>query len=165
MRRITFITLVISMVLSLTINPAFAGDKEDLKARIVSYHEVWNAKDAATFATYFSSNSLSLTSANGNLFGDPLQFRTTTLDATVLAESWEDPDIQVNQTPRYIQVNIYGNGTVGVANYYRQGSQADAEGVITPVNVRVTDIWIKEGGQWRAMDRHVSQLQIGVQIN
>ena len=54
---------------------------------------------------------------------------------------------------------------MGVANYYRQGSQADAEGVITPVNVRVTDIWIKEGGQWRATDRHVSQLQIGVQIN
>jgi hypothetical protein len=99
---------------------------------------------------------LSLASANGNLFGDPEQFRTTTLDGTVLTESWEDPDIQVN---------IYGNGTVGVANYYRQGCLADAEVVITPVIVRVTDVWIKEGGQWCATDRHVAQLQIGVQIN
>ena len=117
MKRIPFILgMVIAVLLFTTINPAFAGDKEDLEARIITYHEVWNAKDAATFVTYFSSNSLTLASSNGNLFGDPEQVRNTTLDADSLAKTWEDPDVQFNQTPRYIQVNIYGNGTVGVAN-------------------------------------------------
>ena len=162
MKRIPFVLgIAIAVILSGTISPVLAGDKEDLEARIVKYHEVWNAKNADAFVTYFSSNGLTLANAGGGLFGDPIAFLNNTLDVTTLKQAWEDPDVQVNQTPRYIQVSIYGN--VGVANYYRMGNQTNAEGVTNPVRLRVTEVWVKERGQWRAVNRHLSPFRIGAQ--
>lgn len=163
MRRPLILLSVFLLVLCTSL--AQAGDKEDLEARIIKYHQVWNAKNTGEFVKYFVSNGakgVTIAAPDGGVFSDP---QTEFLNKATLDTAWSHPKVQFDQTPRYIQVYIYGNGTVGVAHYYRIGSQTDANGVTTPVNLRATEVWVKEGGEWRAAHRHLSQWRIGQTSN
>ena len=163
MRRTPILLSVLLLVLCTSL--AQAGDKEDLEARIIKYHQVWNAKNTGEFVKYFVSNGakgVTFAGADGGVFGDPqIEF----VNKADLDSTWSHPKVQFNQTPRYIQVTIYGNGTVGVVHYYRLGSTTDANGVTTPVNLRATEVWLKEGGEWKAAHRHLSQWRIGQTSN
>jgi ketosteroid isomerase-like protein len=152
----TLSIFIMAALLMSTGLPASAGDREDLEARVIKYHQVWNQKKVDEFLTYFSSTGTSIAAADDGLFSDSVPLDRAGLDST-----WRNPKVQFNQTPRYIRVDIHGNGAVGVVHYYRQGSVTDADGVITPISVRVTDVWVKEQGVWRAVHRHVSPLRLG----
>lgn len=159
MRTTCRCVLAIAMLLALAL-PAFAGDKEDLEARIIKYYQAWTGKQ---LDDYISSFAVGFTFAGspGGVFGEPL---TDTGLATFRATTdslWRNTKQAANLTPRYITVNIYGNGTVGVAHYYRLGSTTNPAGTTTQRSERVTDVWVKDKGQWRAVHRHISPWRIG----
>lgn len=145
------VVLLLAVVL-----PAFAGDKEDLEARIKQYYQAWNEKKVDEYLSCFSSTGLILAGPNGGVFSEPLMLVRANIDTT-----FRNPKVQNNLTPRYIRVDIYGNGTIGVAHYYRLGSQTNADGATTQVTQRVTDVWVKEKTEWRAAHRHLSPWKIG----
>ena len=61
-------------------------------------------------------------------------------------------DLQV----RHLDAEVYGN--TAVLTYYREGTITRPDGVSRPIRFRVTTIRVKQGGQWKEVHRHGSNL-------
>lgn len=142
--------------------PAMAGDKEDVEARIEQHYQFWNQKKGEEWVSTYYTPGFTFAAPNG-FFGEPETIED--VRANIPNNNWDSPNVRFNYNPRYINVAIYGNGTVAVAHYYRMGSTTNKDGVTTPISLRASDVWVKvkDGGKdvWKLAHRHLSPLTVG----
>jgi len=92
------------------------------------------------------------------------EFSHFSLRGGLLRSSGEQsPDSQVpvtfNQRIRHFAAQVYGN--VAVATYYLVGSVKFGEESLTGT-WRVTEVWVRQGGEWKEAHHHESPLQATV---
>ncbi|MCI0698077.1 nuclear transport factor 2 family protein [candidate division KSB1 bacterium] len=69
------------------------------------------------------------------------------------------PTTTFNQQIRHFAAQVYGN--VAVATYYLVGSVKIGEESATGT-WRVTEVWVRQGGEWKEAHHHESPLQATV---
>ena len=62
-----------------------------------------------------------------------------------------------NRYIRHIDVRVYGNAAV--VSGYKTGSITWPSGNKTAGNIRFSEVWIKQGGQWKTVHGHASPLE------
>ena len=129
---------------------AMADDVDDVKAAVQSYFDAINSGNAAGVARHripeysvFVGGGLIDRSSSSAEQGNGIQVQT---DA-----GWKrDYRIQ------HLEVRIYGNAAVVTG--YLTGTLTIPDGTVIQQRQQRTGVWIKQGGQWKEVHRHGSQL-------
>lgn len=74
------------------------------------------------------------------------------------------PQDESNFNPRYIEVDVLAKGKVAVAYYYLVGSYKIGGVSESNYRTRVSQIFLKENGNWKVKSGHFSPLHSGTGI-
>ena len=132
---------------------AMADDVDDVKAEMERYFAALNAGDAESYAQHFVAQASSF--AGGGLLNTAtsLEAQRNGFQASV------DAGLQRNMRLRHLDVRVFGNMTA-VVTCYVIGSTTQADGTVVPNRVQRTAVLIKQGGQWKEVHQHRSDLNI-----
>ncbi len=137
--------LVVGMFLT---TAALADDVDDVKAAVQRY--LANSGDATAWAQSHLEGYTTFGFAGGLLETfDSLEELRKARQAAV------DAGLKFNLQDRHIDVRVYGNSTA-VTTSYGVGSITFPDGTTVQPNNRITTVWIKQGGQWKVVHRHLS---------
>jgi len=145
------ITTVFVMGLLLT-TVALAGDVEDVKAVVQNYYAALNSGNMDAWSGNFQTGHTAF--GGGGTF---LEETTSLQEQRANRQAALDAGVQYNLQPLHSDVRVYGNLTA-VATRYGVGTITQADGTTRQVNNRITDVWVKQGEQWKVVHRHVSPL-------
>jgi len=149
MKRLITALIVLTASLILT-STATADDAADVKAAVLKLTEALNSGDAEAIPEYLSVDSGF--SYRGRLFS------RWEGDVTVAwYKSLFDAGVKWNWSWRHLDVKVYGNAAVVTG--YQEGNYTHSSGTIVQGTKRVSEFWIKQGGKWKRVHRHVSQLE------
>ncbi len=137
--------LVIGMFLT---SVAMADDVDDVKAAVQRYTTALNTEDANALMQLHAVESTSF---------DPRGGLLETFDS--LEQAVLDTGLKYNLQARDIGVRVYGNLTA-VATSYAVGRITLPNRTTRQVNIRITMVWAKQGGQWKVVHRHHSPLRL-----
>ena len=133
---------------------AMADDVDDVKAAVLGHYAALNAGDANAL--------IQLQAAGYTTFGpggalleqsDSLEERRKTRQAEF------DAGLKYNLQARHIDVRVYGNSTA-VTTHYGVGRITFPDGTTGQPNNRITRVWVKQGGQWKAVHNHLSPVRL-----
>ena len=130
--------LVASMALS---TKATADDAADVKAAVLRLNEASNSGDVDTMAQYLGQGR-SLFNLSGRLLSVSEGYDKDAARAAFEAGR------KYNRTWRHLDVKTYGDAAVVTG--YHVGSNTAPNGSIFRGTRRVTEVWIKQGGQCQA---------------
>ncbi len=139
------------LVVGMFLMPAvLADDVDDVKAAMQSYFDAINSGNGAAVARHrvpgysiFGGGGLIERSGSIAQQGNDIQVQT---DA-----GWKrDYRIQ------HLEVRVYGNAAVVTG--YMTGTLTVPDGTVIQQRQQRTGVWIKQGGQWKEVHRHGSQL-------
>ena len=132
----------------------FADDKAEVIDVIKSHWKYNNAKDWKNYAATMHSEGTRNGDSNGSFW--------YMLESTVKAVSEGiTPKDEMNFTPRYIEVDVLEKGKVAVAYYYLVGSYKIGGVSEDNYRTRVSQIFLKENGNWKVKSGHFSPLHSG----
>lgn len=136
-------------ILVLTLSTqAWSDDATDVRAAIERHYQAINAQQEGE-ALSQHLETFTMFPGDGGLLFEPgwaqLQER--------LGQNSPFPDLDVRIT--HFRAELYGN--VAVATFYLVGTQT-AGGMSSPLNNRVTAVWIKQNGSWTEAHHHESPL-------
>ena len=141
--------LVVGMFLT---TAAMADDVDDVKAAVERHYAALNAGDAGAL--------LQLQLAGNTGFGPGgalLETSGSLEEARKTRQAEFDAGLKYNLQARHIDVRVYGNVTA-VTTHYGVGTVTQPNGTTNQVNNRITRVWVKQGGQWKADHSHLSPL-------
>ena len=142
-------------VLSMFLTPvSWADDADDVKAVVQNYYAALNSGDVDTWSTHFQAGHTAF--GSGGAF---LEKTTSLQEQRANRQAALDAGVQYDLQPLHSDVRVYGNWTA-VATRYGVGTITQADGTTRRVNNRITDVWVKQGEQWKVVHRHVSPLLI-----
>ena len=130
---------------------AMADDADDVKAAEDSYYAALNAGDANAW--------IQLHAVGNTRFGpggallekyDPLEERRKNQQAEV------DSGVKYNVQSRHLEISVYGD--TAVTTNYGAGRITQPDGTVNPNNLRITRVWVKQGGQWKQVHQHFSPM-------
>ncbi len=129
---------------------AMADDVDDVKAAVQSYFAALNAGDANAYLQtrmpeYSAFAGGGLLSRDHSLAEQKNGFQTSV-----------DAGSKRNYQLRHLEVKVYGNAAV-VAGY-NVGTRTLPGATAEQVREQRTEVWIKQGGQWKQVHRHQSPL-------
>ena len=131
-----------------------AGDVDDVNALIKKHWATQNKKDWKAFVSTLHSGGTMNGDSNGSFW-----YRTP---ATVAAVTeGQSPDNEWNVAPRYIEVDVLEKGKVAVAYYYLVGSYTINGVQKNDYRTRVSQIFVKEKGNWKVKAGHYTPLYSG----
>jgi len=132
---------------------AMADDSDDVRAALQRYTRALTAGDANAL--------MQLQAAASNTFGaggglletfDSLEERRNSFQAT------RDSGLKLNVQLRHVEVSVYGDSAVTTS--YAVGTVTQSSGTTVRVNNRLTTVWVKQGGQWKEVHRHLSPVRL-----
>ena len=132
---------------------AMADDADDVRAEMERYFAALNAGDADAYAQHFVAQASSF--AGGGL----LNTATSIAQQRNGFKASVDAGVQRNMRLRHLDVRVYGS-TTAVVTCYVIGSTTQPDGTVVPNNVQRTAVLIKQGGQWKEVHQHRSDLHI-----
>ena len=125
----------------------YADDAADVKAAVLAVDAAYTSGDVETIAKYMHPDH-SRFAGDGGLV-NPAAFSSAGLQAFFDAN-------KLNIQSRHMDVKIYGK--TGVVTYYTVVVTTDPDGNTTQATTRDTEIWIKQGGNWKRVHIHSSPL-------
>lgn len=147
-------------VMSIFLTPvSWADDADDVKAVVQHYYAALNSGDVDAWSEHFQTGH---TAFGGG--GNFLEETTSLQEQRAIRQTALDGGIRYNLRPLHSDVRVYGNLTA-VATRYGVGTITQADGTTRQVNNRITDVWVKQGEQWKLVHRHVSPLLIARSLN
>ncbi len=142
--------LVIGMFLTTV---AMADDVDDVKAALQRYGTALNAGDANALMQLHAAASTSFGAGGGLLATfDSAEERRNSFQAL------RDTGFKLNVQLRNVEVSVYGD--TAVTTSYAVGTVTQSSGTTVRVNNRLTTVWVKQGGQWKEVHRHLSPLRL-----
>ncbi len=141
--------LVVGMFLTTV---AMADDVDDVKAAVEGYFAALNAGDANAYLQtrmpeYSAFAGGGLLSRNHSLAEQKNGFQTSV-----------DAGSKRNYQLRHLEVKVYGNAAVVTG--YNVGTRTLPGATAEQVREQRTEVWIKQGGQWKQVHRHASPLNV-----
>jgi len=124
---------------------------EEVKAAMMASLAAWNDGDVEAFGAFFSSDTRGFNLDGGVLIRG---FNAAALEAALNA------GFAISVKPRDIDVKLYGNVAVGVA--YLDGSITLPGGAVREGTWRYSETRVKDGGTWKVVQYHISQMTVGV---
>jgi len=143
MRQLIVILMIGSLVLTTV---ATADDADDVKAAQLALIAALNEGDVEIIAQYLLSEH-SRFPAEGLLVEG---FTKEDLKAAFNA------GLKLAITARHLDVKIYGN--TAIATGYIEGSITLPGGIFEEIRQRFTEVWIKQGDNWKRVHIHSSPL-------
>ena len=143
--------LVVGMFLTTV---AMADDADDVRAALQRYMTALNAGDASALMQLQAAESTTFGPGGALLEqSDSLEERRKDRQAEF------DAGLKYNLQARHIDVKVYGNSTA-VTTHYGVGRVTFQDGTTGQPNNRITRVWIKQGGQWKAVHQHLSPVRL-----
>ncbi len=131
-----------------------ADDADDVKAAVQGHYAALNAGDASALMQLQAAESTTFGPGGALLEqSDSLEERRKTRQAEF------DAGLKYNLQARHIDVRVYGNSTA-VTTHYGVGRITFPDGTTGQPNNRITKVWIKQGGQWKAVHNHLSPVRL-----
>ena len=147
--------IISTVLLSLFAITAYAGDTDDVIAQVEKLWEARNAMDYETQWNLVSKDGAFGANSNGTFFN--YAEKGTVDDVKQGLSGIEKSNISV----MYPKAAVIADGVV-LARYYLEGQIEFAGGAREPMyRTRVTQIWVKEGGEWKYRSWHFSPLHQG----
>ncbi len=140
--------IVIGMVATAVV---MADDVDDIKAAEMAHFAARRGGDAGTVVRHHLPGHTSFVGGELLSRSDSLEDERKNLQAQF------DAGFKTNAQVRHFEVKIYGNLTA-VTTGYMVGTQTLPDGTTQQVNSQRTAVLIKQGGQWKEVHVHVSQL-------
>ena len=129
---------------------ALADDVDDVKAAVQRYIATLNAEDANAYVQ-------SRVPEYSVFAGGGLLDRSTSLEEQRNGfQGRIDSGIRISRQLRHLDVKVYGNAAVVTG--YMLGTTTGPDGTVNQQRQQRTGVWIKQGGQWKEVHRHSSQL-------
>ena len=133
---------------------AMADDVDDVKAAVQKFVAALNAGDVGALTRLQAAAGTNYGAGGGLLATfDSLDERRNSFQATV------DAGVKFNVQARHIDVRVYGSSTA-VTTSYAVGTVTQPNGTTGQANNRLTTVWVKQGGQWKEVHRHLSPLRL-----
>jgi len=134
---------------------AIADDTDDVIA-LVQKH--WEARNAADYDTQYNlSSKLGVLGANSNGTFFTAPPRGTVEDLKEGLSNIKKSDVAV----RYPEAHEISEGVI-LARYYLEGQIEFADGTrVADYRTRVTQVWVREDGEWKYRSWHFSPLHQG----
>ncbi len=132
---------------------AMADDVDDVKAALQRYTIALSAGDASALMQLHAAANTSF-GANGGLlatFDSPEERRNS-------FQALRDTGFKLNVRLRNVEVSVYGD--TAVTTSYAVGTVTQPNGTTGQANNRLTTVWVKQGGQWKEVHRHLSPLRL-----
>ena len=140
--------------LVITTSLLLADDKSEVADVVNKHWQYQNAKDWGKYVGTMHSEGTMDGDSNGSFW-----YRR---EATVAAVTeGQSPENKFNFTPRYIEVDILEKGKVAVAYYYLVGSYNINSVQKNDYRTRVSQIFVKEKGNWKVKAGHFTPLHSG----
>ncbi len=138
--------LVVGMFLTTV---AMADDVDDVKAALQRYMTALNAGDANAWIQLHAVGNTRF-GAGGTLLEkyDSLEERRKNQQADF------DAGVKYNIQSRHLEISVYGD--TAVTTHYGVGTITQPNGTVNPNNLRITRVWVKQGGQWKQVHQHFS---------
>ena len=142
------------MIIFIVCSGLFAGDVSDVEGLISKHWKTQNEKNWKGFVSALHSGG----TMNGDSNGSFWYLRDATVAAVTEGQS---PDNEWNVAPRYIEVDVLEKGKVAVAYYYLVGSYTINGVQKNDYRTRVSQIFVKEKGNWKVKAGHYTPLYSG----
>jgi len=142
-------TLLVIVMFATT--AAMADDVDDVKAALQRYTVALSAGDASALMQLHGAANTSFGAGGGLLatFDSPEE-RVKSFQAN------RDAGLKLNVQLRHVEVSVYGD--TAVTTSYAVGTVTQPNGTTGQANNRLTTVWVKQGGQWKEVHRHLSPL-------
>ena len=137
------ILLVGGLVLTTT---AMADDVDDVKAAVLAVDAAYNSGDVEAIAQYMHSEHSRF--QGGGLLVEGF-------DKEGIKANFE-AGLKLNIAARHLDVKIYGS--TAVATGYTEGTATSPDGTVNQIRSRFTEVWTKQGGKWKRVHIHSSQV-------
>jgi ketosteroid isomerase-like protein len=165
--RFLRLRLAVVLTLPLIVSPLMAQNTDDegaINGLIDRYGELEDASDMVAQAQLMSADRVWITQWQGRMTNQQMNMRLQ--QAGFDAQNEYLPGIQWFTDDRDRLVRFYGDGSVAVASFYRYRSfvlPADtppeiAESAVQPIPAAITLVLEKQGGDWKIVHTHISQL-------
>ncbi len=130
---------------------AVADDVDDVRAALQRYMTALNAGDANAWIQLHAVGNTRF-SPGGTLLEkyDSLEERRKNQQATF------DAGVKFNIQTRHLEISVYGD--TAVTTNYGVGTITQPDGTVNPDNLRITRVWVKQGGQWKQVHQHFSPM-------
>ena len=146
--------IMLFSALCITTSLLLADDKSEVADVVNKHWQYQNAKDWKKYVGTLHSEGTMDGDSNGSFW----YRREATVSAVTEGQS---PENEFNFTARYIEVDILEKGKVAVAYYYLVGSY-NINGVQkNNYRTRVSQIFVKEKGNWKVKAGHFTPLHSG----
>ena len=132
--------------------PALADDAEDVKAAELDLLAAENAGDMDRMYRHIDPERTIFLPSGGLLVvagGEKDKRRR---------QASFDAGLKFDLRVRHLEAEVYGN--TAVLTYYRVGTITRPDGISRSIKFRVTVVRIKQGGQWKEVHRHGSNLTL-----
>ena len=146
--------IMLFLALLITTNLLFANDKSEVVDVVNKHWEYQNTKDWKKYAGTLHSGG----TMNGDSNGSFWYLRESTVAAVTEGQS---PDNEWNVVPRYIKVDVLEKGKVAVTQHERVGSYTINGVQKNDYRTRVSQIFVKEKGNWKVKAGHYTPLYSG----
>jgi len=132
---------------------AMADDADDVRAALQRYTIALTTGDASALMQLHAAASNTFGAGGGLLETfDSLEERRNSFQAT------RDSGFKLNVQLRHVEVSVYGDSAVTTS--YAVGTVTQSSGTTVRVNNRLTTVWVKQGGQWKEVHRHLSPVRL-----
>ena len=147
----TFTTLLVIGMFATTV--AMADDSDDVRAALQRYTSALTAGDASALMQLHAAENTSFGAGGGLLetFDSPEERRSS-------FQALRDSGFKLNVQLRHVEVSVYGD--TAVTTSYAVGTVTQPNGTTGRANNRLTTVWVKQGGQWKEVHRHLSPLRL-----
>jgi len=145
----TFTTLLVIGMLATVV--VMADDVDDVRAALQRYTVALNAGDANAWIQLHAVGNTRF-GPGGTLLEkyDPLEERRKNQQAEF------DSGVKYNVQSRHLEISVYGD--TAVTTNYGAGGITQPDGTVNPLNIRITRVWVKQGGQWKQVHQHFSPM-------
>jgi hypothetical protein len=140
--------------LLITTSLLLADDKSEVVDVVNKHWEYQQTKDWKKYVGTLHSGG----TMNGDSNGSFWYLRDATVAAVTEGQS---PDNEWNVAPRYIEVDVLAKGKVAVAYYYLVGSYTINGVQKNDYRTRVSQIFVKEKGNWKVKAGDYTPLHSG----
>ncbi len=131
---------------------ALADDADDVKAALQRYGTALSAGDANALMRLHAAASSSFGAGGGLLETfDSAEERRNGFQAL------SDTGFKLTVQLRNVEVSVYGD--TAVTTSYAVGTVTQPNGTTGRANNRLTTVWVKQGGQWKEVHRHLSPIR------
>ncbi len=153
MKRLISIVMVLVGGMTLT-SPALADDVDDVKAAIRKHFTALNKGDAgAVTQDHMPSYRIFLNDGGLLIEDQSREEQRTNLQAMF------DAGLKINWQIRHLDVKLHKD--TAIATFYIAGTITLPGGATQQGPWRITEVWVKERGQWKEAHQHGSPLVAG----